>query len=155
MSAPLFFEDFRQGEVAEYGDVTVSAEDIVAFARQFDPQAFHLDDEAAKPVSGGLIASGWHAAALILRMNCDAFLLRAATPEAAGVDPMSIEEIKWIRPIRPGDRLHLRRTVLAASPRGGEAGEVEFLFELVNQEGVVATSQQGALTCLRRDAGAR
>ena len=70
----LFFEDFRQGDIAEYGDVTVSAADIVTFAEQFDPQPFHLDDEAAKPVAGGLIASGWHAAALLLRMNCDAFL---------------------------------------------------------------------------------
>ena len=88
-------------------------------------------------------------------MNCDAFLLRAATPEGAGVDPLSVEEIKWIRPIRPGDRLHVRRTALAVRAGEGEAGEVEFLFELVNQDGIVATSQQGVLTCLRRDAEAR
>jgi acyl dehydratase len=149
----LFLEDFREGDVAEYGGVTVSAEDIVAFARQFDPQSFHLDDEAAKPVSGGLIASGWHAVALLLRMNCDAFLLRAAIAPGAESDPVSVEEIKWIRPIRPGDRLHVRRTALAARPAGAraEAGEVVFLFELVNQDGVVATSQRSALTLLRRE----
>ncbi len=147
----LFFEDFREGDVAEYGDVAISAEDIVGFAQKFDPQAFHLDDEAAKPVSGGLIASGWHGAALILRMNCDTFLLRAATAADAGVDALSIAEIKWMRPIRPGDRLHVRRTVLAARA-SKRTGEIEFLFELMNQDGVAATSQQGALMLRKREA---
>ena len=151
----LVFEDFREGDIAEYGDVTISAEAVVAFAQQFDPQSFHLDDEAAKPVSGGLIASGWHVAALILRMNCDAFLMRVATVPDAGVDPLSVDELKWIRPVRPGDRLHVRRAVLSTLPSGAEAGEVGFLFELVNQEGVVATSQQGALKLMRREPGAR
>lgn len=154
MSAPLFFEDFREGDVAEYGDITVSSQDIIAFAEKFDPQPFHLDDEAAKPVSGGLIASGWHGAALMLRVNCDAFLLRAALVESTKADPLSVEEISWIRPIRPGDRLRVRRTVLAAR-HTDQAGEVEFLFELVNQHGLVATRQRSALGILRRDAGAR
>ncbi len=77
MSGLLYFEDFPAGEIVEYGGVEVSAEDIVAFAREFDPQPFHLDAEAAKAAAGGLIASGWHTAALLLRMNCDGFLIRA------------------------------------------------------------------------------
>ena len=153
--ARLFFEDFREGDIAEYGDVTVSAEAIVAFARQFDPQPFHLDDEAAKAVSGGLIASGWHAAALILRMNCDAFLLSAATGPHAGVDPLRTDALKWMRPVRPGDRLHVRRAVLSTRLAGAGAGEVAFLFELVDQDGSVATSQQATLTLTRREPGAR
>ncbi len=86
MSAELAFEDFPPGEVVEYGGLDVSADDIVAFAREFDPQPFHVDEEAARATTGGLIASGWHTCALLLRMNCDAFLMRAAILAEAGVE---------------------------------------------------------------------
>lgn len=99
MTHAFAFEDFPAGEIAEYGGVEVSAEDIVAFAREFDPQPFHLDDEAAKLAAGGLIASGWHTCALLLRMNCDAFLARAMVLDEPGV-----EETRWARSVRPGDR---------------------------------------------------
>jgi acyl dehydratase len=144
MTRRLFFEDFRAGEVAEYGGVDVSAEAIVAFAREFDPQPFHVDAEAAKAATGGLIASGWHTAALLLRMNCDAFLMRAPVLEEIGV-----EEVRWARPVRPGDRLHVRRTTLSVRPRE-DSGEVEFLFEVVNQEGAVAMTQRSVLRLARR-----
>jgi acyl dehydratase len=144
MTGPLFFEDFPAGEVAEYGGVDVSAEDIVAFASEFDPQPFHVDAEAAKSATGGLIASGWHTAALLLRMNCDAFLMRAPLLEEIGV-----EEVKWARPVRPGDRLHVRRTTLSTRPRE-DSGDVEFLFEVVNQEGAVAMTQRSVLRFLPR-----
>ena len=147
MSAVLFFEDFPAGETAEYGGVDVSAEAIVAFAREFDPQPFHVDAEAAKTATGGLIASGWHTCALLLAMNCDAFLMRTAVFEERG-----IEEVKWARPVRPGDRLKVRRTTLSASPCGAEekVGDVEFLFEVVNQDGALAMSQRSVLRLLRR-----
>jgi acyl dehydratase len=144
MTGRLYFEDFPAGEVAEYGGVDVSAEDIVAFAREFDPQPFHVDAEAAKVATGGLIASGWHTVALLLRMNCDAFLMHAPLLEETGV-----EEVRWARPVRPGDRLHVRRTTLSARPRE-EFGEVEFLFEVVNQEGAVAMTQRSALRLPQR-----
>ena len=143
MTGRLYFEDFPAGEVAEYGGVDVSAEDIVAFAREFDPQPFHVDAEAAKAATGGLIASGWHTAALLLRMNCDAFLMRAPFLEEG------VEEVRWARPVRPGDRLHVRRTTLSARPRE-DSGEVEFLFEVVNQDGAVAMTQRSALRLPRR-----
>ena len=108
MPDTLAFEDFPAGEVVEYGGVEVSADEIVEFAREFDPQPFHLDHEAARPATGGLIASGWQTAALLMRMNCDAFLIRATV-----VDDSGIEEIRWQRPVRPGDRLHVRRSTLA------------------------------------------
>jgi acyl dehydratase len=147
MKSRLFFEDFPAGEVIEYGGVVMSAEDIVAFAREFDPQPFHVDGEAAKAVTGGLIASGWHTSALLLRMNCEAFLLRAAVVEERGV-----EEIKWARPVRPGDRLNVRRQTLSAEPSkgGADAGELEFLFEVVNQDGAVALTQRSRLRLSRR-----
>jgi acyl dehydratase len=115
---------------------------IIAFARDFDPQPFHTDEEAARAATGGLIASGWHTSALLLRMNCEAFLMRSAILEEAGV-----EEVRWERPVRPGDRLHVRRHTLAKRPgEGGRSeGEVEFLYEVINQEGVVAMTQRSLL----------
>jgi len=144
----LAFEDFPVGEVVEYGGVEVSAREIVDFAREFDPQPFHLDEEAAKSVTGGLIASGWHTCALLLRMNCDAFLTSAMVIEEPGA-----EEVRWARPVRPGDRLRVRRHTLDARPLSGggaRAGEVEFLYEVVNQENVVAMTQRSRLVLSRR-----
>ena len=147
VSDPLAFEDFPAGEVVEYGGVEVSAHEIVDFAREFDPQPFHLDEEAAQSATGGLIASGWHTCALLLRMNCDAFLARAMVIEEPGV-----EETRWTRPVRPGDRLRVRRHTLDARPSGdgAHAGEVEFLYEVVNQENVVAMTQRTRLLLSRR-----
>lgn len=139
--------DFAAGEVVEYGDIIVSSSDILSFAREFDPQPFHVDEASARAMTGGLIASGWHTCALLLRMNCDAFLSRAETVNETGV-----EEVKWTRPVRPGDRLHVRRRTLSVRPCEGQpdAGEVEFLFEVVNQEGAVAMTQRSALRLQRR-----
>jgi acyl dehydratase len=147
MPDALYFEDFPLGEVVEYGGIDVSAADIIAFAHEFDPQPFHTDEEAARAAMGGLIASGWHTSALLLRMNCEAFLTRAAILEEAGV-----EEVRWQRPVRPGDQLHVRRQTLARRPREGRtrAGEVEFLFEVVNQDGVAAMIQRSVLLLKQR-----
>jgi acyl dehydratase len=150
VSCELAFEDFAVGEVAEYGAIDVSAEDIIAFAREFDPQPFHLDEEAAKAATGGLIASGWHTAALLLRMNCDAFLSRAAIV----VEP-SLEDIRWMSPVRPGDRLRVRRQTIAVRSVEGdpEVGEVEALYEVVNQHGLVVMTERSVLRLRRRAAG--
>src|ERR1700689_4099132 len=121
MPDALYFEDFPLGEGVEYGAVDISAADIIAFAREFDPQPFHTDEEAARAATGGLLASGWHTSALLLRMNCEAFLMRAAILEEAGV-----EEVRWQRPVRPGDHPHVRRQTLIGRPREGQTsvGEV-------------------------------
>jgi acyl dehydratase len=147
MPEALYFEDFPLGEVVEYGGVDVSAGEIIAFARDFDPQPFHTDEGAARLATGGLIASGWHTSALLLRMNCDAFLARAAILEEAGV-----EEVRWRLPVRPGDRLHVRRQTLDSRSREGQtsAGEVEFLYEVVNQDGAVAMIQRSVLLLKQR-----
>jgi acyl dehydratase len=147
MPDALYFEDFPLGEVVEYGAVDISAADIIAFAREFDPQPFHTDEEAARAAAGGLIASGWHTCALLLRMNCEAFLTRAAIHEEAGV-----EEVRWQLPVRPGDRLHVRRQTLIGRPREGQtsAGEVEFLYEVVNQNGEAAMTQRSVLLLKQR-----
>ncbi len=142
MTDALYFEDFPLDEVVEYGGIDISAEEIIAFARDFDPQPFHTDEEAARASTGGLIASGWHTSALLLRMNCEAFLMRAAILEEAGV-----EEVRWQRPVRPGDRLHVRRHTVAERPGQGptSAGEVEFLYEVVSQDGAAAMTQRSVL----------
>jgi acyl dehydratase len=147
MPEALYFEDFPLGEIVEYGAVDVSAADIMAFAREFDPQPFHTDEEAARAATGGLIASGWHTSALLLSMNCEAFLVRAAILEEAGV-----EEVRWEQPVRPGDRLHVRRHTLAKRSReGGKSeGEVEFLYEVINQDGVIAMTQRSLLLLEQR-----
>ena len=146
----LHFEDFPAGEVREYGDRLVTEAEIIAFARQFDPQSFHVDAEAAKDSQiGGLIASGWHTAALLMRMNCDEFLLRAASEGAPGVD-----EVKWVKPVRPGERLRVRRTTLSArvSQSRPELGIVEFLFEVLNADGEVRMTQRNSCFIRRRAA---
>ena len=147
MSDLLYLEDFQAGETVEYGGVDVSADEIVAFAREFDPQPFHTDEEAARAATGGLIASGWHTCALLLRMNCEEFLMRAAIVGEAG-----IEQVQWRRPVRPGDRLHVRRRTLAtrvAESRTGE-GEVELLYEVFNQDGEIAMTQSSLLLLKQR-----
>ena len=147
MPDTLYFEDFPLGEVVEYGGVEVSVDAIIAFAREFDPQPFHTDEEAARTATGCLIASGWHTSALLLRMNCEAFLVRTAILEEPG-----IEEVRWQRPVRPGDRLHVRRRTLASRPREGRTGasEVEFLYEVLNQDGIAAMTQRSWLLLKQR-----
>ncbi len=105
----LYFEDFQPGEVRTYGDRLVTAEEIIEFARQYDPQPFHVDAEAARRSQiGELIASGWHTGVILMRMNCDEFLLRTAGEGSPGC-----EEVSWVKAVRPGDRLKVRRTILS------------------------------------------
>ncbi len=128
----LFFEDFAVGDVRSYGGQTVSAEDIVAFARVFDAQDFHIDAQAAKSTFvGGLIGSGWHTSAIMMRMMAEAFLL-----DSAGLGAPGIDELKWVRPVRPGDTLSVRHTVLEMkeSRSKPEIGLVRFRFEVMNQD---------------------
>ncbi|WP_158880709.1 MaoC family dehydratase [Amycolatopsis anabasis] len=112
MPSDRFFEDYLPGSVHECGSVTVSEAEIIEFARRFDPQPFHVDPEAAAHGPfGGLVASGWHTASLMMRLFADHYLSPAASLGGPGVD-----ELRWPRPVRPGDTLRLRATVLDATP---------------------------------------
>jgi acyl dehydratase len=127
----LYLEDFAVGDVRSYGQQPVSADDIIAFASIFDAQDFHLDAEAAKSTFvGGLIGSGWHTSAIMMRIMAEAFLLDSAALGAPGID-----ELKWIRPVRPSDTLSMRHTVLEVkeSRSRPEIGLVRFRFEVMNQ----------------------
>jgi acyl dehydratase len=147
----LYFEDFQPGEIVEYGDIEVSSPRIKAFAEQFDPQPFHLDEVAARKTQlGGLIASGWHTAAMLMRMNCDHFLGRSAAQGSPGV-----EAVNWLKPVRPGDRLSVRRKIVesrASASRPG-LGLVGFEFEVLNQLREVVMTQKNIILFKRRPAG--
>jgi acyl dehydratase len=125
------WEDFEAGQVFELGRRTVTRDEIVAFAREFDPQPFHVDEDAAAGSPfGGLIASGWHTAALFMRMYVDALLNEAASMGSPGV-----EELRWSAPVRPGDTLHGRVTVLDTSPsaKRRDRGTIRARLEMTNQ----------------------
>lgn len=148
----LHFEDFPSGEIVEYGDIEVSSVRIKAFAEQFDPQPFHLDEVAARDTfPGSLIASGWHTAAMLMRMNCDYFLNRSAAQGAAGV-----ESVNWLKPVHPGDRLLVRRRTAETRPSASapELGVVSFEFEVMNQLREVVMTQKNAILFRRRAAAA-
>jgi len=133
-----FFEDFEPGQVYELGSRTVTEADIVAFARDWDPQPFHTDPEAAaESVFGGLIASGWHTGAMWMRLYVDSLLGGPASQGSPG-----IEELRWLAPVRPGDTLHGRLTVLETRPseRRPGRGTVRIRGEMENQEGVTVLS---------------
>ncbi|MGE0725116.1 MAG: MaoC family dehydratase [Alphaproteobacteria bacterium] len=128
-----YFEDFTLGEVVELGSRSVSREEIIDFARQFDPQYFHVDEERAKEsIYGGLIASGWHTAALTMRLAADGLILDSASMGSPGVD-----ELRWLKPVRPGDTLSARFTVTEIRPSGSkpDRGIVKSFVEVANQDG--------------------
>jgi acyl dehydratase len=111
MAISIYWEDLQAGSVRELGTTSVTAEEIKAFARQFDPQPFHLDDEAAKnTMFGGLAASGWHTAAITMR------LLVSSRPEIAGGLIGGGGEILWPRPTRPDDILHVESEIIEVKP---------------------------------------
>jgi acyl dehydratase len=144
----LSWEDFAPGHVIEYGPRLVTREEIVAFAREFDPQPLHLDEAAARAsMLGGLCASGWHVCALTMRMMADGFLLDAEALGSPGVD-----EVRWLTPLRPDDRITLRAHALKTRPSRSrpEIGFVKFRFELVNQHGATVMSMVSSVMLARR-----
>ena len=128
-----YFEDFKVGDSSELGPVSVSEEEIVDFAKRFDPQPFHIDPEAAKSSPfGGLIASGWHTTALFMGMFVRGILLDSASLGSPG-----IEELRWTAPVRPGDTLTGRTTITDVQPSKTNVnrGTVFTTNEVFNQDG--------------------
>ncbi len=130
-----YYEDLPVGWSETFGPVTVTKESLLAFAREYDPQPFHVDEQAAEASPfGGLIASGWHTAAMFMRMYVDALLSRSTSMGSPGG-----EELRWLVPVRPGDTLSGRVTVERTEPSGHRAdrGTVHMRSEVVNQRGEV------------------
>jgi acyl dehydratase len=144
-----YWEDFPAGSVREFGGITLTAEEIMAFARQFDPQPFHLSEEAGKnSLFGGLCASGWHTCALAMRRMCDAYLLESASLGSPG-----LENIRWLKPVRPGDTLHVRSVVLEARPMDSKphVGLLRTRWEMLNQNNEEVMQMEGYGMFRRRD----
>ena len=133
-----YFEDYPPGAVYEFGAATVSEEELLEFARRYDPQSFHVSrDAAAASMFGGLIASGWHTAALLMRMLVDHYLSTVASLASPGVD-----ELRWLVPVRPGDVLRARVTIIEArvSRSRSDRGVITSRAEVLNQHDVVVMS---------------
>jgi acyl dehydratase len=148
-----YFEDYTDGSVFESEPIVVEESEIIAFAKRYDPQYFHTDPEAAAgSVYGGLIASGWHTAALTMRQLVEKYLSSVASLGSPGID-----ELRWIKPVRPGDALSVRVTVLEAkrSRSKPDRGVIRSLIEVSNQRGELVMSLQAInLLLCRESAGA-
>lgn len=126
-----YWEDLPVEAVVDLGDAVVSEEEIVAFARRYDPQPFHTDTEMAREFRyGGLIASGWHTSALYMR-------LLATVGGIAGAGSPGVDKLRWPAPVRPGDTLRARMTVISSRPsrRHADIGVVRWRAEMMNQRG--------------------
>jgi acyl dehydratase len=145
-----YFEDFKPGEVIELGSRTITKEAIVAFATEFDPQVFHVDEEAAKrTIYGGLLASGWHTGSLLMRLLYEGLLKGTVSLGSPGID-----ELRWLRPVRPGDTLSARMTVIESIPSRSkpDRGIIRSVLEMRNQHGEVVLTLRGMSLLGRRPA---
>ena len=137
-----YFEDYPEGSVYEFGSIRVVAEEITAFGKRYDPQPFHTDpDQAGDSVHGGLIASGWHTGSMAMRLLVDHFVSRVASIGSPGIDAL-----RWLKPVRPGDELSVRATVVEArrSRSRPDRGIVTTLVEVMNQDRDIVMSWKGA-----------
>lgn len=133
-----FFYDFTIGERFETASIEVSETDIITFASSYDPQPWHLDrDAAATSPFKGIVASGWHTAAIMMRLVVDSGVLKASGVLGTGVD-----ELRWVRPVRPGDALHVNGEIVALEPpeSGRSAGTMRVRLETADQRGDIVMS---------------
>ncbi len=146
-----FLEDFAAGQKFRSGRLRVEAERVKRFAAEFDPQPFHMDEEAARrSFFGGLAASGWHTAAITMRL-----LVESELRPAAGIIGAGFDEFRWPRPVRPGDELHLEIEVLEVRPSKSrpEQGLVKIRTTTLNQDGEPVQVSVGNLIVPRRNPG--
>ena len=137
----LYWEDFPVGDTMEMGSHTFTEAEIIAFARQFDPQPFHIDPAAARnSFFKGLIASGWHTCSVAMRLMVDKYVGRSASLGSPGLD-----NIRWLAPVRAGDTIAYRRTTTAARPsaRKPGIGLVHSRWEALNQRGETVMTMEG------------
>ncbi|MGH3438788.1 MAG: MaoC family dehydratase [Sciscionella sp.] len=143
-----YFEDYRAGTSYEFGSVTVSEREIIEFARQYDAQPFHVDPVAAVAGPfGGIVASGWHTLGLMMRLFVEHYL-----PVAASLGSPGVDEVRWLQPVRPGDSLRLRVTVLDARPSTSkpDRGIVRTGVEMFNQSGELVLTLSAVNLIARR-----
>jgi acyl dehydratase len=144
-----FLEDYIEGSTYEFGSVTVEESEIIEFARRFDPQPFHTDPSAALQTKfGGIVASGWHTAAMAMRVLVENYIPRGSAIGSPGVD-----QLRWHLPVRSGDTLSVRVTILETKPSLSkpDRGLLRTLVEVINQNREVVTSWRGMMIMLRKD----
>jgi acyl dehydratase len=137
-----YFEDFRVGEVVELGSRGVSEAEIIRFATEFDPQPFHIDPVRARDSAfGGLVASGWHTVALYMRLLVDGFVATVAN----SMGSPGVDKIEWLKPVRPGDTLTGRVTIIEMIPSKSrpDRGTIKSLGEMINQHGETVMTTRG------------
>ena len=142
------FAELTAGRMIDCGSTSLDQEQIVAFAREYDPQWFHVDrDRASSSVWSGLIASGWQTCSVAMRLMCDGYLLRTSCIGSPGLD-----ELRWLRPVRPGDALRLHATALEQTPsqKDPTRGTVRFRWDVLNQNDEVVCSMTGRQHFRRR-----
>jgi acyl dehydratase len=146
-----YFEDFQPGELLELGSHKVTREEIIAFARQFDPQPFHLDEEAGRSMFGTLIASGWHTASLCHRLLVDSVIGKSATLGSPGLD-----ELRWLLPVRPEDVISARAEVLSLTPSRSkpDRGAIKIRLEARNHKGEIVMPELATAFFSRRQPSA-
>ena len=146
------FEDFREGATISLGSKTVTAEEIIDFASQFDPQPMHLDEEAGKAsILGGLSASGWHTCCMFMRMMCDGFLLDSTSQGSPGID-----YVRWKKPVLAGDTL-TGASIITGKRESASRPNLGFItvrHELTNQRGEVVAELQNTGMFTKREAAA-
>ena len=143
------YEDFTEGLEIDLGPYPVTRNEVIEFAREFDPQPFHLDEEAAKDtLLGGLSASGWHSCAMMMRMMADAYFLDSSSQGSPGV-----EYVRWKRPVRPGDVLHGTARVVSRrlSSKRPTLGILKITTDLRNQTGETVLESAYTLLVLTRE----
>jgi acyl dehydratase len=148
MTEPLYYDDLAAGQTFRTGTVTVDAEAVKTFAAEFDPQPFHLDEEAARAsFFGGLVASGWHTAALSMKL-----LAGGELKIVGGLIGLGVEELRWPRPVRPGDVLRVESEVLGLRPSESkpDRGIVRMRNTTLNQDGQVVMVQVVTMIVPRR-----
>ena len=144
----FYWEDLSVGEVRDLGTVTPTREEIIAFASQFDPQPFHLDDAAAQQsVFGALCASGWHTCGMAMRLMVTNFLCTTASLGSPG-----LENLRWLKPVYPGDTLRLQHTLTdkQAMRNHPTVGKVRTIWEMFNQHGDKVLHMEGWAMFRRR-----
>ena len=149
----IYFEDVDVGDVSEYGHYEVTAEEIKAFAERYDPQPFHLDeDAAAKSLFGTLCASGWHTCAMTMRMIID----NAREQKIQGFGSPGVDEIRWLKPVTPGMVLSIRSEVTSLKPSRSRPniGLVTNAMVVKDQEGTDVMTMTASMFILRRQPGA-
>ncbi|MTI43611.1 acyl dehydratase [Roseibium hamelinense] len=148
MDERLHFEDFIEGQIFQLGEKSVTRAELTCFARDYDPQPFHLDEEAARhSILGGLAVSGWHTAAIAMRLLADGLLNRSASQGAPGVD-----KLRWLKPVLAGDVVQVETAVVSKRPLATRPslGLVYFKMTVLNQREELVMTQENPILFLRR-----